>query len=103
MCRELNKWNACFVYIIGVRQVSDELWKWCAEYSQKSPWIFFIFEDTDTSWLLPENVDRIVKNVDDVAASQDTSVRMQQHMVDFDAAVSGSAADCETRHMLSQR
>lgn len=49
-----------FVYVRGLLQVSDTLWKWCAEFTQRHPWVFIVFEDTDTSWLLPENVDRCI-------------------------------------------
>ena len=47
-------------YVRGLLRVSDTLWKWCAEFTQRHPWVFIFFEDTDTSWLLPENVDRCI-------------------------------------------
>ena len=47
-------------YVRGLARVSDTLWKWCAEFTQRHPWVFIFFEDTDTSFLLPENVDRCI-------------------------------------------
>ena len=52
--------QASIVYIRGLLRVSDTLWKWCAEFTQRHPWVFIFFEDTDTSWLLPENLDRCI-------------------------------------------
>jgi hypothetical protein len=39
-----------------------ELFKWLAEYTRRTPWCYFFLEDTNISWLYPENIDRVVIN-----------------------------------------
>jgi hypothetical protein len=36
------------------------MFKWCAELTKLQPWCFVFFENTDVTWLLPENLDRCV-------------------------------------------
>ena len=43
--------------------VSNTLWKWCAEYTQRNPWVFVFFLGSMTTWLLPENMDRCVREI----------------------------------------
>ncbi len=53
--------SPCFVVIVGLLRISDQLWKWCAELTKRHPWLFLFFEDTQVAWLLPENLDRLVR------------------------------------------
>ena len=74
-------------YVRGLLRVSDTLWKWCAEFTQRHPWVFIFFEDTDTSWLLPENVDRCI---DELAGHADRNryvIAATRHC--FDDCVTG--------------
>jgi hypothetical protein len=48
----------CCVYIQGLPVVSDALLKWCAEYTERCPWRFIYFENTDSTWNFSENRDR---------------------------------------------
>eukprot|EP00656_Telonema_subtile_P055937 TRINITY_DN8825_c0_g1_i1.p1 TRINITY_DN8825_c0_g1~~TRINITY_DN8825_c0_g1_i1.p1 ORF type:complete len:1950 (-),score=403.34 TRINITY_DN8825_c0_g1_i1:127-5976(-) len=48
----------CSVYIQGLPVVSDALLKWCAEYTERCPWRFIFFENTDSTWNFSENRDR---------------------------------------------
>jgi predicted ATPase len=43
-------------------QVEDTLMKWTAEYTQRNPWNWVIFEDVITILNLPENMDRAIQD-----------------------------------------
>ena len=53
----------CLLVCVCFRSVSNTLWKWCAEYTQRNPWVFVFFFGALTSWLLPENLDRCVREI----------------------------------------
>jgi hypothetical protein len=48
----------CFVYVRGLRAISDLLLKWCCEYTERCPWRFIYFENTDSTFNFAENRDR---------------------------------------------
>jgi hypothetical protein len=50
--------DVCVVYVIGMKSIEDLLLKWCAEYTEKIPWRFFFFENTETKHNFSENRDR---------------------------------------------
>ena len=76
MVGALRRSGACFVYVRGLRTVSDVLWKWCAEFTKRNPWLFFFFEDCVVTWLVPENLDRLVKDRSTVG-TEDASLGLE--------------------------
>jgi hypothetical protein len=50
--------TGCFVYVVGLRRVEDQFLKWCAEYTERCPWRFILFESADIRYNLAENRDR---------------------------------------------
>lgn len=48
-----------FIYIRGLRTISDGLLKWCAEYTKRTPWSYVYLENIDLTWNLVENLDRV--------------------------------------------
>jgi len=54
--------QACFVYLKGLPTISNELFKWLAEYTRRTPWCYVFLENTSTAGLFPESIDRLVTN-----------------------------------------
>jgi hypothetical protein len=55
-------YDARFVYVKGLLTISDTLLKWCSEYTKKNPWQYIYFENTQTTWNVIENLDRVIKH-----------------------------------------
>ena len=71
--RAFREHKVSFVYVKGITKISNTLWKWCAEYTQRNPWAFIFFFGSIITWLLPENIDRCVRETG--AESQREMVR----------------------------
>lgn len=63
--------DARVVYVTGMPSISDRLFKWVAEVTQRTPWLWFFFEALNESTLLPENLDRLVR--------EDAALRLPAH------------------------
>lgn len=65
--------GCCFVYVKGLKTLDDTLFKWLAEFTERSPWQFVFFEDVNTTWNLVENMDRATTIPRKVIKTRDSS------------------------------
>ena len=57
------KQECCFVVVHKCKHPTDTLWKWCAEFTKRNPWVYVFWEGSQVQQLLPENIDRQVRCV----------------------------------------
>lgn len=51
--------QSCFVVVRNWHYATNTVWKWAAEFTQRNPWVYILWEGTHVHHLLSENLDRM--------------------------------------------